>query len=62
MPNFSGKIVLDGMPPLSFAGKVATVKDCSKFFKAAQITLARAVKVFPDLKDSKVKAIQLRAE
>jgi hypothetical protein len=62
MATLTGTVKLNGAPAVVFSAKVETLKDSRKIFKAAQIAVGRALKIFPGLAGHRVTAITIRPE
>jgi hypothetical protein len=62
MSTLIGNVKLNGAPAVVFSAKVETLRDSRRIFKAAEIAVGRALKVFPGLAQHKVTAITIRPE
>jgi hypothetical protein len=62
MATLIGNVKLNGAPAVVFTAKVETLRDSRRLFRAAEIAVSRALKVFPGLAQHKVTAISIRPE
>jgi len=57
-----GNVKLNGAPAVVFSAKVENLRDSRRLFKAAEVAVRRALKVFPDLATHRVLGITIRPE
>jgi hypothetical protein len=62
MATLIGNVKLNGAPSVVFTAKVENLRDSKRLFKAAEVAVGRALKVFPGLAQHRVTAITIRPE
>jgi hypothetical protein len=62
MATLIGTLKLNGAPAVVFCAQVETLKDSKRIFKAAEVAVSRALKVFPGLATHRVVSITIRPE
>lgn len=62
MATLIGNVKLNGAPAVVFSAKVETLRDSKRIFRAADLAVSRALKVFPGLAQHRVTTITIRPE